>query len=111
MKSLCTSELEQLIKKIIAGESVDVHDSVAFLTNRIKEDCYNNANATLAAVHMSSEFGYGVLCPLHTAILCEMLMRRLNFTDEQEQTVMAAALLMNVGMYEMQDELFAQVAR
>jgi len=108
MKRLCATELEQFVTKLIAGESVDVQETVDFLTNRIKEDCYNNANATLAAVHLSSEFSYSVLHPLHTAILCELLMRRLNFTDEQEKTVMAAALMMNVGMYELQDELFAQ---
>ena len=108
MKRLCATELEQLVTKLVAGEAVEVQETIDFLTSRIKEDCYNNANATLAAVHLSSEFSYSVLHPLHTAILCELLMRRLNFTDEQEKTVMAAALLMNVGMYELQDELFAQ---
>lgn len=108
MKQLCVQELERLVQKLIKGEIVQVQESIDFITNRIKEDCYNNANATLAAVHLSDEFSYSALHPLHTAILCELLMRRLNFTDEQEQTVMAAALLMNIGMYELQDELFTQ---
>ncbi|ORU94101.1 MAG: hypothetical protein A6F70_07620 [Cycloclasticus sp. symbiont of Bathymodiolus heckerae] len=109
MKRLCAQELQQLSQKLITGKAVDVQESVSFVTNRIKEDCYNNANATLAAIHLSGEFSYSVLHPLHTAILCELLMRRLSFSDEQQQTVMAAALLMNLGMYELQDELFSQV--
>jgi len=108
MKKLCAKELEALAKKLISGETVDVQDSVEFIANRVQEDCYNNANATLAAIHLSSELSYAVLHPLHTAILCELLMRRLSFSDQQKKTVIAAALLMNIGMFELQNELFAQ---
>jgi len=108
MKQLCAEEFERLAQKLIAGEAVDVQESTEFITSRVQEDCYNNANATLAAIHLSDELSYAVLHPLHTAILCELLMRRLSFSDAQRTTVISAALLMNVGMYELQNELFSQ---
>jgi HD-GYP domain-containing protein (c-di-GMP phosphodiesterase class II) len=108
MKRSCAEKLQGLIHDLIAGDKVDAYTTAMDIAKTIKHSCEYNANATLAAIHLSDEFSYGILHPLHAATLSELLMRRLNFTDAQEQTVMAAALLMNVGMFELQDELFAQ---
>ncbi|RLA20158.1 MAG: hypothetical protein DRQ56_03800 [Gammaproteobacteria bacterium] len=108
MKNSCALETEQLLKQLTIAAPIDVTEITLYISSQIKNCCQRNANATLAAVHLSEEFSYGILHPLHTAILCELLMRRLNFTDEQQLTVMSAALTMNVGMYELQNKLFSQ---
>ncbi len=108
MKVSCAVSAEQLLQQLAKGKQVDVMETIQFITKQIRNCCKNNANATLAAIHLSKGFSYAVLHPLHTAILCELLMSRLSFTEAQEQTVMAAALTMNVGMHELQDQLFSQ---
>lgn len=108
MEVSCAAMTEKMLHKMSNEEPFDVMDSISFITRQIRNCCINNTNATLAAVHLSKGFSYSVLHPLHTAILCELLMRRMNFTEAQEQSVMAAALTMNVGMHELQDKLFSQ---
>ncbi len=108
MKRSCAKNLQTLIQNLIEGNKVDAYSLAMDIAKTIKQSCEYNANATLAAIHLSDEFSYGILHPLHAATLSELLMRRLNFTDAQEQTVMASALLMNVGMFELQDQLFSQ---
>jgi len=108
MENSCAIETEQLLTTLAANEKINVVETTKYISNQIRHCCKINANSTLAAVHLADSFSYSVLHPLHTAILCELLMRRLSFTDEQEQTVISAALTMNIGMHELQNELFAQ---
>lgn len=108
MKNSCALETEQLLKQLAVGGSINAVEVTQYISNQIKNCCQKNANATLAAIHLSKEFSYSVLHPLHTAILCELLMRRLSFTDDQQQTIMSAALTMNVGMFELQNQLYSQ---
>lgn len=108
-KKLTAQALEKLLKGLIAGEHVNASETISDITKQIKASCQQDANATLAALHLSDEFSYSVLHPLHTATLCELLMQRLNFTDEQASTVLSAALTMNLGMYQLQEELFTQI--
>jgi len=108
MEDSCAIETQRLLTQLAANEKVDVAETTKYISKQIRNCCKINANSTLAAVHLADSFSYSVLHPLHTAILCEMLMRRLSFTDEQEQTVISAALTMNIGMHDLQNELFAQ---
>lgn len=108
MKVECANRFNELVQNVLDGQSDNLNSTLNFISDNIREGCINNANATLAAVHGSTQFSYSILHPLHTAILCELLMRRLNFTEEQEKIVINAALLMNIGMFELQDELFTQ---
>jgi len=108
MEDSCANETERLLTQLVANKKADAAETTQYISQQIRHCCKINANATLAAVHLADNFSYSVLHPLHTAILCELLMRRLSFTDEQEQTVISAALTMNIGMHELQNELFAQ---
>jgi|LWDU01.1.fsa_nt_gi hypothetical protein len=38
MKRLCAQELEQLAKKLVQGDTVNVQETIDFVTQRIKED-------------------------------------------------------------------------
>ncbi len=108
MEDSCALETERLLSLLAAGAKVDVIETTHYISRQIRHCCRVDANSTLAAVHLADKFSYSELHPLHTAILCELLMRRLSFSDEQEQTVISAALTMNIGMHTLQNELFAQ---
>lgn len=62
----------------------------------------------MAAVHLSRGYTYTVVHPVHTAILCELLGKRLELDGSERASIIAAALTMNLGMLELQDVLFAQ---
>lgn len=108
-KKITASALECLLKQLVSGECTDAFDAVHDICQQIKAYCRQDANATLAALHLSDDYSYSVLHPLHTATLCELLMRRLSFTEEQSSTVLCAALTMNLGMHVLQEKLFGQV--
>ncbi len=110
LKQHCARQTEALLKNMVTARHVDVEAEVDALYRHISKSCEEDANAALAAVHLSKEFSYSALHPLHTAILCMVLIRRLSFSDEQQRAIVAAALTMNVGMYELQETLFAQKA-
>lgn len=108
-KRATAQALETLLQQLVAGEQTHATETINEIISQIKASCKQDANATLAALHLSDEFSYSVLHPLHTATLCELLMQRLNFTDEQASTVLSAALTMNLGMYALQEQLFTQI--
>ncbi len=112
MENSCALEtqnlLDQLSTMAATGLQLDVSETTQYISKQISHCCKVDANSTLAAVHLAEKFSYSSLHPLHTAILCELLMRRLSFSNEQKQTVISAALTMNIGMYELQNELFSQ---
>lgn len=108
MEPDCAARLQQLLDGLSSGAELDVAATVQYISEHIRASCEQNTNATLAAVRLSSGFTYSVLHPLHTAILCELLMQRLDFSPAQQDEVIAAALTMNVGMYKLQQTLFVQ---
>jgi len=108
MKSICAQKLQHLAIELLAGKATSIMQTVRMITAHINDGCQLNANATLAAVHLAGELNYSIVHPLHAAILCKLLMSRLSFSDEQHDTIIAAALLMNMGMFKLQNELFEQ---
>ncbi len=108
MKAHCAKETQFMLECLATSRWVDVVDESDSIYEQITKSCDLDINAALAAVHLSKDFGYRVSHPLHTAILCKVLMRRLSFNEAQQRSVIAAALTMNVGMYALQEELFSQ---
>ncbi len=108
IKNHCAKETEEMLSRLVTSRSVDVVEATTTIFKLIEKACNDDANAALAAVHLSKDFGYSVLHPLHSAILCKILISRLSFNVEQQRTIIAAALTMNVGMYELQEKLFSQ---
>ena len=108
MKGHCAKLTEDLLVSLVTSRWVDVLDETASIYDLITKSCEENANAALAAVHLSKEFSYSVLHPLHAAILCKVLINRLSFSEDQQRSIISAALTMNVGMYALQETLFSQ---
>ncbi len=103
-----SSELAKLLPVIVAGEAVNVCSRIESMTANLQKICDYDADTLLAAIHLSRGFAYTVVHPVHTAILCELLGKRLKLEAEERRSILAAALTMNLGMLELQDVLFAQ---
>ncbi len=100
--------LSDLLPSIANGTASEVPEKIIPITTEIQLACECQADAVLAAIHLSRHFSYTAVHPIHTAILCELLGKRIN-TPEQERTkILAAALTMNVGMQSLQETLFEQ---
>ena len=62
----------------------------------------------LGSVHLFQPEPYTIHHPLHTAIMCELLANRLEYTKEQRIPIIAASLTSNIAMLELQEILHHQ---
>lgn len=62
----------------------------------------------LGAVHLSHEYDYTQCHPIHTAILVEMMARKLKYEQTRIRSVVAGALTQNVAMVRLQETLQRQ---
>jgi hypothetical protein len=70
--------------------------------------CDSNVDATLAAIFLLDHTKYPISHSLDTAVLCDLLARRLDWPEAQRRTVVCAALTMNIAMIEAQTILALQ---
>ncbi len=70
--------------------------------------CNYDADAALGAAHLKHDTSYPYRHSIHTALLCELVARRLNWSVAQRLSVIAAALSCNVAMTALQAELVEQ---
>ena len=107
-KESWSHKLAKLLPAIVAGSAQDVCQQINCIAHNMQEVCDYDADTLLAAVHLSRGYAYTVVHPVHTAILCELLGKRLELSSCERASIIAAALTMNLGMLELQDVLFAQ---
>lgn len=107
-KRACADRLQILLRELADGVAVNAVRRTHEIAAMIRALRELDADAILAAVHLSREFDYATLHPIHTAILCDLLAVRLELPQEQRQSLLAAALTMNVGMLDLQNQLFVR---
>lgn len=107
-KEQWTRTLSELLPRIEDGNATKVTRTISSIAVELHLACEQQADAILAAVHLSRGVSYTAVHPIHAAILCELLGRRVNCPKNQRLRIIAAALTMNVGMLRLQDELFQQ---
>ncbi len=78
------------------------------LARLVKKLSDEDADAGIAAMLLVESFKYPIAHSLHVAIVCELLTQRLNWTDEERLSTVAAAMTMNLGMIELQNRLVHQ---
>jgi len=93
--------IENHTRKVSEYELEDLAEDFQWL-------CERHADSTLGAIHLCPEFRYNVLHPIHSAVLCELLGKKLQLPEENRIAMIMAALFMNVGMFTLQERLFAQ---
>ncbi len=78
------------------------------LGRAIQALCDYDADASLGATHLKHDASYPFRHSIHTALLCELVARRLNWPLLKRLSVVSAALSCNVAMTELQAELVEQ---
>ncbi|MBV0932843.1 HD-GYP domain-containing protein [Marinobacterium weihaiense] len=70
--------------------------------------CEEQADGVLGTMQLIVEAPHGLVHPLHAALMCEVACRRMGKGSLERLPVVAAALTHDLGMYEIQQELFEQ---
>lgn len=65
-------------------------------------------DAMLGAVHICHEYDYTLCHPVHCALLVQMMGSVLEYDDQRQESLIAAALTQNIGMLELQQQLQSQ---
>ena len=104
-----TWEVQQQLESLLTGPgSADFPQRVHALAARLQHGFKLDSDAMLATIQMQHEGRYAMRRMVHGAILIELLMGHAGGSELQRQTVMCAALTMNLAMLDLQDELFHQ---
>lgn len=100
---------------LLLRDAAHAPDSVEDFTARIEEVaamvhllCDSNVDATLAAIFLLDHSKYPVCHSIDTAILCDLLARRLGWDEAKRRSTVCAALTMNVAMIDAQTILALQ---
>ncbi|MEJ2644690.1 MAG: HD domain-containing phosphohydrolase [Gammaproteobacteria bacterium] len=88
----------------------DAAQAVLHTARKVQAVCGLDANACLGAVHLSRDSSDPAGDLVHQAILCEVLMRHLDWDDRHRLSVVAAALTSNLATLDLQRTLREQAA-
>lgn len=89
----------------VLAQDSDVGQRVSRLAADIRTLCDQDADAALGAVHCCRRHDYAVCNPLHQALLCEVVGRRLGYDVDRRGSLIAAALTANLSLRALQTEL------
>ena len=74
----------------------------------IQSLCDNDPDAALGALHLDHDGKYSIIHPIHSALLSEIIAKRLHIETNQRHSILCAALTCNIGMIKLQDSLHKQ---
>ncbi|SEI37555.1 HD domain-containing protein [Allopseudospirillum japonicum] len=103
-------ELSELFKLLNADEvKAQVFMKRCYLlVTQIQGLCRLNDDALLGAVHLNSDHAYTLQHPMHVAIVCALIARKLKIPQKIQLSMLAAALTQNVAMNPYQLQLNRQ---
>ena len=70
--------------------------------------CADNPDAVMGAMQVSQDLPYGLIHPLHCAVLCELIGKRLGLPQFQRLALVAGAASHDVGISQLQEQLHRQ---
>ncbi|MEH6824382.1 MAG: HD domain-containing phosphohydrolase [Motiliproteus sp.] len=74
----------------------------------IQAICADNPDAVMGAMQVSQDLPYGLIHPLHCAVLCELMGKRLGLPQFTRLALVAGAASHDVGITQMQEKLHRQ---
>lgn len=74
----------------------------------IQSICEDNPDAVMGAMQVSQDLPYGLIHPLHCAVLCELMGKRLGLPQFIRLALVAGAASHDVGITQMQERLHRQ---
>jgi len=76
----------------------------------IQRVCYDNKDLALGSIMLEQRARYTVRHPLRTAIVCHIVSGHLGWAPDEQVSLVAAAVTMNIGMLDMQERMHKQQA-
>ncbi len=78
------------------------------MVNRLQTICEKSPDAVLAKIILDNNDNYAIKHSIHTAILCELTAKHLQWGVEKNRSLVSAALTMNISLGLMQNRLVNQ---
>lgn len=100
--------LHGFLNRLAGGEVDDAEVRGLRLAAALRELVERDADAALGASHLDRDYHYVYSHALHTALLADLVGRRLGLSGERRDTMLAAALTANIGMHRLQQRLVSQ---
>lgn len=90
-------------------EKEDFPLGIVCLGNMLQQACLCDTDAALSTIFMKQKKGrYSIAHSLDTALICEVVSRRLGHSPEERLSLLAAAMTMNISMLDLQEQLYHQ---
>ncbi len=86
----------------------DFKSKVTMLTTIMEEVCKNDEDLALGTIMLENQARYSIKHHVHTAIVCNIIAKKLGWQQPERVSLTSAALTMNIGMLELQDQLHYQ---
>jgi HD-GYP domain-containing protein (c-di-GMP phosphodiesterase class II) len=83
----------------------DFPGRVRRIAQLVDQACLTNPDVAIATILLLQDHSYTIRHHINTAIIANLVCRAMSMPEEKKQQVTAAALTMNVSMYEVQDKL------
>lgn len=100
--------LEEAFRLLHDEQDTSFTRKIMQLVCDIQAVCDENSDAIIGTMHLIYDAPHGLVHPLHASILCEVAARQIGKTSLERFPIVAAALTHDIGMYEIQQELFEQ---
>jgi hypothetical protein len=98
---------EQLQALLADPVPVDFAGTLAGIAERVREACRRNPEVALASILLRPEGPYGTRHAVNAAIACQLTGTALELDAGELAATVCAALTMNIGMFELHDQLVA----
>jgi HD-GYP domain-containing protein (c-di-GMP phosphodiesterase class II) len=104
-----TVALGKLFARIRHDDLDTLTDDIQVISQQIQSACQLDQDASLSTLLVKTQtHAYSIYHSIDSAIICEHLSQQLNWSDEKRQSLISAALTMNIGMISLQNELLKQ---
>lgn len=98
-------EIEDQAAAALKQGDIDIAASVASIIVRLRKACEINADIALAFIQLRQRGAYATRHQVDTALLCCLVGASMKLAERDLDTLLSAALTMNLGMLEVQDKL------
>lgn len=100
----------QLTITLASSESEESHftEDVMSLVKLVQRACDRDAHAALASLFVLEGASYPIKHSVDVAVLTEVMAKSRTIDHQERQSIVAAALTMNIAMIELQEQLYRQ---
>ena len=103
--ALILAARSQLHRLFTAAAPTDFSAVLERIAGMVRQACKGNPDVALASILMRREGSYAIRHAVNVAIACHLTATAMDLEAKESRALLAAALTMNIGMFELQQEL------